>query len=83
MKFIQNFNREVIGERKKFRLSKKKVMIPFKNTNLNRKINDTINLVPSLRYKMYKIEQSQKKISEQKENQILKGNRISLHRQIK
>ena len=56
MRFIENFNKEVIGERKKFRLSKKKT-VPIKS-NYRRKINDSMKLVPSLKYKMNKLETS-------------------------
>lgn len=67
MKFIENFNREVVGDRKKFRLSKKKNLLPLKNSNYKRKINDSMKLVPSLKYKMQKNEQSEQKISEEKD----------------
>ena len=81
MKFIENFNKQVIGERKNFRLTKKKNTIPLKNSNYRKKINDSMKLVPSLKYKMERSEHSEQKINlEEKEDSILKGNKISLHK---
>ena len=60
MKFIEKFNRQVIGEKKKYRLVKKKNIIPIKNAR--KKVCEHMKLVPSLKYKIAKGQISEKRI---------------------
>lgn len=69
MKFIENFNLSIVGERRKnFRLKNKKKPTVVNKKNLAslqiRKIsNDSMQMVPSLKYKLLQRELSEKRIS--------------------
>lgn len=61
MKFIENFNMSVIGERqRKFRLKNKKKLISTNNNRyfigLRKVSNQDMGMVPSLKHKMLKRE---------------------------
>jgi hypothetical protein len=64
MKFIENFNKQVIGDRKNYCVkTRKKVLLPLKNANYRRKTPcEHMKLVPSLKHKMGRSEASEKKI---------------------